>query len=63
MVHVMQQDLPLLLAFLLPLALMQFTMTPLLTLLLISAYVLLIWIAACQGDRQSPLLRLLDNHN
>ena len=57
----MQQDLPLLLAFLLPFALMQFTMTPLLTLLLISAYVLLIWIAACQGDRQSPLLRLLDN--
>ncbi len=57
----MQQDLPLLLAFVLPFALMQFTMTPLLTLLLISAYVLLIWIAAAQGDRQSPLLRLLDN--
>ena len=50
-----------LLAFVLPFALMQFTMTPQLTLLLISAYVLQIWIAAAQGDRQSPLLRLLDN--
>jgi len=57
----MKRDLPLLVAFVLPFALMQFTMTPQLTLLLISSYVLLIWIAACQGDRQSPLLRLLDN--
>ena len=57
----MQRDLPLLIAFLLPFALMQFTMTPPLTLLLIGAYVLLIWLAAAQGDRQSPLLRLLDN--
>lgn len=57
----MQQDLPLLIAFLLPFVLLQFTMTPQLTLLLICAYVLLIWIAASQGARQSPLLRLLDN--
>lgn len=57
----MQQDLPLLIAFLLPFVLLQFTMTPQLTLLLICAYVLLIWIAASQGKRQSPLLRLLDN--
>ncbi|MNQ95417.1 Acyltransferase family protein [compost metagenome] len=57
----MQRDLPLLLAFILPFVLMQFTMTPLLTLLLIGAYVLLIWIAAAQGERQSQLLRLLDN--
>ena len=57
----MQRDLPLLIAFLLPFVLMQFTMTPQLTLLLICAYVLLIWIAACQGERQSLLLRLLDN--
>ncbi|MFM4803046.1 acyltransferase family protein [Aeromonas bivalvium] len=57
----MQRDLPLLLAFVLPFVLMQFTMTPPLTLLLIGAYVLLIWIAAAQGERQSPLLRLLDN--
>ena len=57
----MQRDLPLLIAFVLPFLLMQFTMTPQRTLLLISAYVLLIWIAAAQGDRQSPLLRLLDN--
>lgn len=57
----MQRDLPLLIAFLLPFVLLQFTMTPQLTLLLICAYVLLIWIAASQGKRQSPLLRLLDN--
>lgn len=57
----MQRDLPLLIAFFLPFVLMQFTMTPQLTLLLIGAYVLLIWIAACQGERKSPLLRLLDN--
>lgn len=57
----MQQDLPLLIAFLLPFVLLQFTMTPQLTLLLICAYVLLIWIAASQGKRQSPLLLLLDN--
>lgn len=57
----MQRDLPLLIAFLLPFVLMQFTMTPQLTLLLIGAYVLLIWITAAQGERQSPLLRLLDN--
>ncbi|GAB5990954.1 acyltransferase family protein [Aeromonas enteropelogenes] len=57
----MQQDLPLLIAFLLPFVLLQFTMTPQLTLLLICAYVLLIWIAASQGKRQSLLLRLLDN--
>ncbi|WP_346205405.1 acyltransferase family protein [Aeromonas salmonicida] len=57
----MQRDLPLLIAFFLPFVLMQFTMTPQLTLLLIGAYVLLIWIAAAQGERQSPLLRLLDN--
>lgn len=30
-------------------------------LLLIGSYVLLIWIAAAQGERQSLLLRLLDN--
>ncbi len=57
----MQRDLPLLIAFVLPFLLMQFTMTPQRTLLLIGAYVLLIWIAAAQGERQSPLLRLLDN--
>lgn len=57
----MQQDLPLFIAFLLPFMLLQFTMTPQLTLLLICAYVLLIWIAASQGKRQSPLLHLLDN--
>ncbi len=57
----MKRDLPLLIAFVLPFALMQFTMTPQLTLLLIGSYILLIWIAACQGERQSPLLRLLDN--
>ncbi|MFH7523979.1 acyltransferase family protein [Aeromonas enteropelogenes] len=57
----MQRDLPLLIAFLLPFVLLQFTMTPQLTLLLICAYVLLIWIAASQGKRQSPLLHLLDN--
>ncbi|MBS4724303.1 acyltransferase family protein [Aeromonas veronii] len=57
----MKRDLPLLIAFVLPFALMQFAMTPQLTLLLISSYVLLIWIAACQGNRQSPLLHLLDN--
>ena len=57
----MKRDLPLLVAFVLPFALMQFTMTPQLTLLLIASYVLLIWIAACQGNRQSPLLHLLDN--
>ncbi|WP_429089088.1 acyltransferase family protein [Aeromonas veronii] len=57
----MKRDLPLLVAFVLPFALMQFTMTPQLTLLLIASYVQLIWIAACQGDRQSPLLHLLDN--
>jgi peptidoglycan/LPS O-acetylase OafA/YrhL len=57
----MQRDLPLLIAFLLPFVLLQFTMTPQLSLLLISSYVLLIWIAASQGERQSPLLRLLDN--
>ncbi|WP_421199167.1 acyltransferase family protein [Aeromonas enteropelogenes] len=57
----MQQDLPLLIAFLMPFVLLQFTMTPQLTLLLICAYVLLIWIAASQGKRQSPLLHLLDN--
>lgn len=57
----MQQDLPLLIAFLLPFVLLQFTMTPQLTLLLICAYVLLIWIAASQGKRHSLLLRLLDN--
>ncbi|WP_421243395.1 acyltransferase family protein [Aeromonas enteropelogenes] len=56
-----QRDLPLLIAFLLPFVLLQFTMTPQLTLLLICAYVLLIWIAASQGKRQSPLLHLLDN--
>lgn len=57
----MQRDLPLLIAFLLPFVLLQFTMTPQLTLLLICAYVLLIWIAASQGKRQSPLLHLFDN--
>ncbi len=57
----MKRDLPLLIAFVLPFALMQFTMTPQLTLLLIGSYILLIWIAAAQGERQSPLLRLLDN--
>ncbi|MGL5201800.1 MAG: acyltransferase family protein, partial [Aeromonas veronii] len=57
----MKHDLPLLIAFVLPFALMQFTMTPPLTLLLISSYVLLIWIAAAQGERQSPLLHLLNN--
>lgn len=57
----MRRDLPLLLAFALPWILLQFTMTAPLTLLLIGAYVLLIWIAAAQGERQSPLLRLLDN--
>ncbi|MFQ1732858.1 acyltransferase family protein [Aeromonas veronii] len=57
----MKRDLPLLVAFVLPFALMQFTMTPQLTLLLIASYVLLIWISAAQGERQSPLLRLLDN--
>ncbi|TNJ24790.1 acyltransferase [Aeromonas sobria] len=57
----MQRDLPLLIAFVLPFALMQFAMTPQLTLLLIGSYVLLIWISAAQGARQSPLLRLLDN--
>jgi peptidoglycan/LPS O-acetylase OafA/YrhL len=57
----MKHDLPLLVAFVLPFALMQFTMTPQLTLLLIGSYVLLIWIAAAQGERRSPLLRLLDN--
>ncbi|WP_439845279.1 acyltransferase family protein [Aeromonas veronii] len=57
----MKHDLPLLVASVLPFALMQFTMTPQLTLLLISSYVLLIWIAAAQGERQSPLLHLLDN--
>lgn len=58
---VIQRDLPLLLAFALPWLLLQFPMTPTLTLLLIGAYVLLIWIAAAQEGRQSPLLRLLDN--
>ncbi len=57
----MKHDLPLLAAFLLPFALMQFAMTPQLTLLLISSYVLLIWISAAQGERRSPLLRLLDS--
>lgn len=57
----MQQDLPLFIAFLLPFMLLQFTMTPQLTLLLICAYVLLIWVAASQGKRHSLLLRLLDN--
>ncbi len=57
----MKHDLPLLVAFVLPFAMMQFTMTPQLTLLLIGSYVLLIWISAAQGERQSPLLRLLDN--
>ncbi|MFC5708371.1 acyltransferase family protein [Aeromonas eucrenophila] len=57
----MGRDLPLLLAFALPWVLLQFPMTAPLTLLLIGAYVLLIWIAAAQGARQSPLLRLLDN--
>ncbi|UBR43674.1 acyltransferase family protein [Aeromonas veronii] len=57
----MKHDLPLLVAFVLPFALMQFTMTPQLTLLLIASYVMLIWIAACQGNRQSPLLCFLDN--
>jgi len=57
----MKRDLPLLIAFVLPFVLMQFTMTPQLTLLLIGSYILLIWIAAAQGERQSPLLHLLDN--
>ncbi len=57
----MKRDLPLLVAFVLPFALMQFTMTPQLTLLLIGSYGLLIWISAAQEERQSPLLRLLDN--
>ncbi|MFQ1648492.1 acyltransferase family protein [Aeromonas veronii] len=60
-VPMMKRDLPLLVAFVLPFALMQFTMTPPLTLLLIASYVLLIWIAASQGNRQSTLLHLLDN--
>ncbi|NDO83618.1 acyltransferase [Citrobacter sp. NCU1] len=58
---IMRRDLPLLLAFALPWVLLQFTMTPSLTLLLIGSYVLLIWIAAAQAERQSLLLCLLDN--
>lgn len=49
----MKRDLPLLIAFVLPFALMQFTMTPQLTLLLIASYVLLIWIAAAQGSARA----------